>query len=456
MILFTLMMMFMVLPAVGLAIDAGVLFAMKAKLQMATDGAALAAARSLSRGMDLASQKSSAQATAQKFFNANLTAGWLGLRTPTIAISWPAAPPKTTIVHVDTSVVAPTYFMRILGYNSSTLHAQGSANRRDVNIVMVLDRSGSLAADCSSLRSAAVSFVQSFVNGRDNLALITFGTTYRTDFALDADGVNTDFLSRPGGQDMVTLINNINCVGGTNAGSAYYKAYLALQTLNQPGALNVILFFTDGQPTAIHMTAIPIKTGSGSTCTSKTAKNGVLTTGGTSPWGVNIAVETQPPGSVPNPDWRTAADSANCYYAGGSAPNYRYSSVANDVSSVAPNTSTKDVNGIALTGYKSISTSSGAISVTATNINNAAWNILDNAAAQVRSQSMANGLQVITYAIGFTGAIDTTLLNRVANTPSSTCYNSNQPVGLYVYAANGAQLQSAFAQLASDILRISM
>ena len=41
MLMFTLMMLFVLLPAVGLAIDAGVMFAIKGKMQSAADGAAL-------------------------------------------------------------------------------------------------------------------------------------------------------------------------------------------------------------------------------------------------------------------------------------------------------------------------------------------------------------------------------------------------------------------------------
>jgi hypothetical protein len=158
---------------------------------------------------------------------------------------------------------------------------------------------------------------------------------------------------------------------------------------------------------------------------------------------------------VPNPDWRAAADSGGCYYAGGSAPNYRFSQVASqDVPHLGPSTG-KDVNNINFTGWKSLTTSSGNISITASNINNMASNVLDNASQLVRTQSVASGLDVITFTIGL-GAVDAVLLNRVANTPEASNYNPSHPKGTYVFAANAAQLQQAFAQLASDILRLSI
>lgn len=43
---------------------------------------------------------------------------------------------------------------------------------------------------------------------------------------------------------------------------------------------------------------------------------------------------------------------------------------------------------------------------------------------------------------------------RIANTVDSPTYDSTRPTGLYVLAANEGQLEQAFSQLASDILRI--
>jgi hypothetical protein len=448
MLMFGALLVFIVIPIVGLAIDVGILYAIKAKLQTATDGAALAAARGLSRGLSLDVQKASAKQTAERFFHANMPNKWMGMTPVDPVVTFPPAPPKTTIVKIDSSVVAPTYFMRIMGKYSVTLRANGAANRRDVNIMMVIDRSGSLGANCPALKSAAISFVDSFVDGRDKLGLITFGTTYRTDFALA-----TDFKSRGGGNDLITLINNVNCVGGTNAGVAYWNAYQQLNLVPEPGALNVILFFTDGVPTAVHHPAIPIN--AASSCTNKTAKNAVITTGGSSPWGLNLPVETNPPGTVPNPDWRAVSGSGGCYYAGGTAPSYRFSSVSTDVPHLGPYATGKDVNNISFQGWKNLTTSSGNISITSTNINNMASNVLDNASQLVRTQSVASGLDVLTFTIGL-GTVDEVLLNRVANTSAATNYNPSHPKGTYVFAANAAQLQQAFAQLASDILRLSI
>lgn len=446
----SLMLLFIVIPIVGLAIDGGIMFTVKAKLQTATDGAALSAARSLSRGLSLAAQQESAHDTAVRYFHANVRPGWMGLSNPQIEVSFPPAPPKTTIVAVETSLETPTYFMRILGFHGFTIRASASANRRDVNIVLVLDRSGSLQqiGACGALREAAKSFVEAFVDGRDRLGLITYGTTYRSDFDPDFD-----FRSRPGSSDMVSMINNVICIGGTNSAAAYWLAYEKLLGINEPGTLNVIVFFTDGQPNTLHMPALQVKGTSG--CVDKSDKNGVIAPAGTQVWGVLHPYENAPP-PAPNPDWRAAANSNGCAYAGA------FNRVADDIVALTKGgpQNEVDVFGNVLTGYKPVTRDgNGRIRINnAATITNAATNALDNAAARVRAQSAANGLDVITYSVGLGGAptqFEDEVLNRLANTPESPIYNPAYPTGMYIYAENASQLQQAFAQLASDILRIS-
>ena len=241
------MLLFIVIPVVGLAIDAGILYAVKAKLQTAVDGAALGAARSLSRGLDLTSQQTAATDTATRWYHANFPVSWMGVPTvndPTV--TFPAAPPKTTIVNVAGTIQSPTYFMRIFNVNAVTVNVIGQATRRDVNIMMVIDRSGSLYASssCPAVRAAASSFVNSFVTGRDRMGLVTFGTDYAVDFH-----PNVNFAT--GSPNMPTMINQIVCYGYTNAAAAYWAAYQELVTIGDQGALNVLLFFTDGQPNTV-------------------------------------------------------------------------------------------------------------------------------------------------------------------------------------------------------------
>jgi len=75
-----------------------------------------------------------------------------------------------------------------------------------------------------------------------------------------------------------------------------------------------------------------------------------------------------------------------------------------------------------------------------------------------RDDANTRGLDLTTFAIGLSntlGAAEDEIMNRVANTTVSTAYQSTRPMGMYVRADNVGQLQSAFAKLASDILRFA-
>ena len=63
--------MVVLIGAVGLAIDSGLGFIIRSKLNAAVDAASIAAARAVTQGVGEAAQRASAQAAAQKFFAAN-------------------------------------------------------------------------------------------------------------------------------------------------------------------------------------------------------------------------------------------------------------------------------------------------------------------------------------------------------------------------------------------------
>ncbi|MFN7992038.1 MAG: hypothetical protein U0Q18_00460, partial [Bryobacteraceae bacterium] len=83
-------------------------------------------------------------------------------------------------------------------------------------------------------------------------------------------------------------------------------------------------------------------------------------------------------------------------------------------------------------------------------------NAADNQAAAIRADT---NLSPVIYAIGLGGTssepIDTTFMERISNDPRSPIYNSSIPAGQYIYAPNATELNQAFLQVASQILRIS-
>lgn len=453
--MYTLMMLFIIIPMVGLAIDAGILYTVKAKLQAAVDGASLGAARSLNRGQDITSQQAAATDTAIRYYHANFPNNWMAvspINDPTV--TWPTSPnPATAIINVQGDIISPTWFMRILGFNSVHLTAVGQATRRDVNVLLVIDRSGSLATSgsCPSLSSSAALFVNSFSNNRDRMGLITFGTYYNIDFPF-----NYNFQV-----NLSTLLGNLNCIGWTNAGAAYWKGYQALKALGDMNALNVILFFTDGQPNTITFGTgdggsgplLPRQAGGG--CKPSPGFSG--TVGGNADGIYKQTVATYPAG---NPDQFLIVSS------GGNNGGCSFGSGINlSISSDVPYLPSTDVWGNSISssllggsGFPAAVTKSGAnIQVTSSNVTNGGINSLDNAAQRARQDADINNMPFVVYTIGLgnSGGVNDELLKRIANDPTALAYQTAYSAGTYIYTPDTAHLAQAFAAIADDIMRIS-
>src|SRR5271165_2064228 len=178
-------MLVILIPVMGLAIDTTLLYVDKARLQGAVDGAALAAAQSLSRGNDGTSQKGNAAQAAANFVFLNYSNGLTFTNSITVHSVSPYSPGGSSDITIDESVAnqrtitvtahanIATLFMKWLNFSSTNVVASSTVTRRDVNIAMVVDRSGSLATSgsCGAVQQAAINFVNKFANGRDNMAL---------------------------------------------------------------------------------------------------------------------------------------------------------------------------------------------------------------------------------------------------------------------------------------------
>jgi hypothetical protein len=453
-LLYTLMMFFIIIPMVGLAIDAGILYTIKAKLQAAVDGASLGAARSLNRGQDIPTQQAAATDTAIRYYHANFPLNWMRV-TPVAdpTVTWPTSPnPATAIINVQGDVVSPTWFMRILGFNSVHLTAVGQATRRNVNVLLVIDRSGSLDASgsCGDLVTSATLFVDSFSNNRDRMGMVTFGTYYNVDFPF-----NYNFQT-----GLTTKLNTLACVGWTNAAAAYWKGYQILKALGDLNALNVILFFTDGQPNTITFGAAdggsgPLLPKSGTHCNATPGFSG--TVGGSADGIYKQTVSTYP---APNPDQFliAASDGNNGGCLWGSGINR---SISSDVAYLP----SKDVWGNSIgssllggAGFPAtVTTSGGNAQVTSSNVTNGGINALDNAAQRARQDANVGNIPLVVYTVGLgnSGGVNDELLKRIANDPSALAYQTAYTAGTYVYTPDTAHLAAAFAAIADDIMRIS-
>lgn len=275
-----LMTILILVPAIGLAVDVGMMYMSQALLSAAADASVLSGARALSRGSDDAAQHASAEAAANTCFYSNFPKGFMG--TLNLTVTSTAATDATSLRSVTTSATVdlPLIFMRFFGSNTTRIAASAVATRRDVNIMIIMDRSTSLTGSgaCAPLKAAAVGFVEKFSEGRDNLGLITFGTSSKVERSL-----STTFKT-----SVESTLNGVVCDGATNSSQALWQGYQELVRLNQNGALNAIVFFTDGRPTAV-TEDFPILANSG--CKSLTPKRGVLTSSYNgnvpqNPWGL--------------------------------------------------------------------------------------------------------------------------------------------------------------------------
>ena len=490
--------MFLVIPAVGLAIDGSFLYAVRARLSAATDAAALAAARSLSRGLTLAEQEDSARARAFAFFNANFPDEYLMSTNKNVSVDIAESAFKTRTVDVGSSVDAALFFMRIFGRDHTTIRVNGMASRRDVNLMMVLDRSGSMdnSGSCEPMKAAAAQFVEHFANGRDRIGLVTFGMTYFNAF-------QPAFNFKPA---LSNVISGVDCSGGTGSAQALSIAYNHLQNINEPGALNAVVFFTDGLPNGL-TADFPIKkledrrygygadgynsTGSQyngvdpSTC--KDASGDTYNyapskhrTYSSAPWnpywnppatvtGV-IAGEgngTKTTGSTFGVTSREASSLTNHNENPVSMSNCRFTNSGwyhrRDIAYIPEN----DFYNNSVTGYQSLDRFpsghpyEGRIRPdTPRNIGRASNNAADSAADKMRRDT---SLKIVVYAIGLGDpsdpeSLDQDFLRRVANDPTSPVYNDDagtETTGLYAYAPDKTQLSLAFSRVASEILRIT-
>jgi Flp pilus assembly protein TadG len=537
--MFTLLMPFVLVPMVGLAIDATMLFSVKAKLQAAVDGGALAAAQSLSSGLTFTAQSAAATKTADEFIKANFVSNgstpgpggyWAsynlndqtcdanGNPTPSgtnacIVAAQDTANKRTTVT-IAASVTVPLIFMRILGFSNGTVTSKAQAARRDVVMVLVLDRSSSMTPTIAALQAGATLFTNGFQSTRDRLGLVVFGGSAIVAYPpgdwnnTSPTGPDTSFMTAS--PNMVTLIDDIAVGSNTGTAEALILAYKELLAANQPGALNVIVLFTDGQPNGITANFNgPNSAGQGSTSVKSTSTCSYKNDSGSNPsmlgwlaqWGGYVAGPDPSTGkydyghgiyalaqwsgtsvtswlgneSEPVLASGSSQPGKGCYYASNQGnvyeditiPAYDYygnSTIGSNVGSYTYSDyqyseiwsdTTECNNGHRIGGVPL--TLTGNASGDSCQIGLASWNAADMAGKLIHSDTTFNP---VIYCMGYegNGGDDPVLMQRLANinVSTNTVYNSTKPSGKYIQIQNINDIAGAFASLAEEILRISM
>lgn len=446
---------------VGLAIDTGMLYLIKSKLSAAVDAGALAGARALSRGLNDTQQKDRASEVAVGYVKANFAAGYMmsrNLNVPDPTIDSTVVNQRSVILTAN--VEAPTMFLKIVHAGRPVVQASATAVRVDVNVVMVLDRSGSLenSGSCDDMIAAARGFVAKFAPTRDFVGLVTFASSSFTEFPIAGNFATA-------ATTLDTRISRIVCHGATSSADGLSRGYVDLAAI-APRALNVILFFTDGQPTA---TAADFPKPVGTTCTQQQLAptpagsiRGVFTYGGTQVWGLLSSSVGYSP--VPN-DFQGAPMSTGCRFMPIEPSNHTNT----DDYRWVPNTDIWGNNHLSGYPYATSSiartTVSGQLRIdkVAANAQRIAENATIDAAFRIRTGAVIGGRSlpnVVIFGIGLSNAaglaLSQDLMLRVTNDPRAPGFPFvNQRQGLYIVAPTAADLEDAFTRIASEILRLS-
>lgn len=215
--------------AAGLALDSGHGYLEKSHLSRAVDAAALAGARGLRKGEAEAEERALALAVANDVENATVSFG--------------VNPDGESTVTVSATRTVPTWFMRVMGEDQMVVNSTATASVPPLDLALVLDQSGSMAAQGAwdDLQAASKDFVDEFSESLDQLALVSFQIRGTDRFA----------LSRPFKSTIKSQINAMQSAGDTNTGEGFRRAYNQLTGPNvRPESIRVVVFFTDGRPTA--------------------------------------------------------------------------------------------------------------------------------------------------------------------------------------------------------------
>jgi Flp pilus assembly protein TadG len=464
----------------GLAVDAGRAYIVKAQLSKAVDGAALGAARMLNSG--------DPRGEAARIFAANFPSGYMGTAAadPTAAGNFYAIRTDVTaginIVTITATTALPTTFMRLAKLDTVTISSSGEAQRRLVDLSLVLDVSSSIGSKWGAVRDASRAFINSFDRNGDRVALITY-----------SDGARVlDPMPSSRGFNKTKLMADVpsSLPGGSTAMvEGLYRGWDEVRAVprGQQSGLRVIVLFTDGASNSVPGVYPGSSAGRGLR-TWDFPDNGPDPDNQThsSPQ-INGLFDTETgvaSGGLPGTAyaWNCSRGKtlalilSSCVQSGGSPagtaqylpPTSRHTHFR---SSGIPTTFPLQVNYLKVNGVTQ-SSRRGLENVNATgqfpahviNINNAARNLVEiiaNAARAdtggdypIRIYSIGMG-ELVRYELGSLQETSESILKRVANDKTSPDFNGAQLEGKYYFAPTAADLGPAFQQLQSQIIRLS-
>lgn len=445
----------MLMALTALAIDVGIAYSIKAKLNSAVDGAAIAAGRGVKRGSTISDRKYNGQEAARRFFAANFPANYMGsaLTAGTPEIDIPDPTNGIWKITVNGKARAPLFFGRVVGWSNLTVKAIAESTSRDLDMVLVLDCSGSMGPPTSpattfpALQQAAVNFINRFSEDSDRIGLIPFASGAASTSGEGFVPINKDSTRGFNKSTITSAINALTVGGSTASGEAMRRAKAELDAVPPMyrSSLRVVVFFSDGAPNDV---------------------------AGNFPAGSYDILGTL---YSETPDSLTVCGGAT----GRADRTWRHdrrnttTTPANHGCNITHLPNTDFTGTVSLSGRRALEMegNSGRIRNNKCNVNKAARNMVENVANAARSGIGNDAITIYTLGLGYrlrTLEIPPSMcssygneeqgeniLKRLANTKDSDTYNSNQPAGLYVFASDETQLNAAFQTIANQILRLS-
>lgn len=382
-----------ILGLTGLVVDLGLAYVNKAQISRAVDAGSLAGARSLRAGTMVAENQAYALAEVN---------GVSAATGSTVDIGFGTNEEGESTVWMTASRPMPTIFLRALGMDELDVGSSATAAVPPVDLVMVLDQSGSLERNGAfdDLQEAATQFVQHFDDEIDQLGLVSFQLR-----AADRVMIDHNFT-----WDVENGIAAMQSDGDTNIGEGLRFAYNQMQLPNvRDRSSKVVVFFTDGRPTAFR---------------------GVLGTGGPADGG-----------------------SAMGPFVGGGGPEDRLMAVYTTTTGVVRGYF-DDPDSLP---YNGVISADGCV-----NVGSCwgwdEWDVRDkatDAGLEVASAIRSEGIYIYSIGLGDPGAApmeqpDLDYLSMIAN--EGGIESGSQPTGRMYFAPSPAELEAVFNQVAQDLL----
>ena len=457
------------LIATGLAVDGGRAYVVKAQLTKAVDGAALSAARNLNSG--------SPRAEAEKIFRANFPDGYMGVSSvtnPTTEASFfemrTDDDTGVNIVTVRATAVLPTTFMRLANFQQVTVWSSGEAQRRMVDLSLVLDVSGSIGSKWPAVRDAAREFINSFDASADRMSLTLYSYT----------GKVVVPMASTRGFDKVAMKAAVpgSLPGGVTAmPEGLYRGWDELRTVptGQQSGLRVIVLFTDGSGNVVPGLWDTSGTAKGlfnSDFPDRNDPDNITTNSPTIQGLYDTGTGTAgPSGSQAVANWNntTTWSGARWMPGTGSTPmsSHQHHRSSGITTSFPLLTNALNVNGMAQSSrrpLRNFNTTQNRFPAEVFNIRNAATNLTEIIANAVRSDNSGDypiriysiGMgELVTLTLGTVPESSESVLMRISNDKRSQDYNSAQKEGKYYFARTEADVGPAFQALQSQIVRLS-